>query len=65
MAKRRWSNDGGPGGTGTGSTFTTSKDSGNPTDHFTKDLYVEDSLGVTGHKQITVYEDSGARICII
>jgi hypothetical protein len=45
--------------------FTTSKDSGNLSDHFTIDLYVEDSLGVEGHKQITVYEDSGAPICMI
>lgn len=60
-----WYNDGGSGGTGSDSSFTTSKESGNLMDHFSIDLYVEDSLGASGHKQITVYEDSGAPPCFI
>lgn len=60
-----WYNDGGPGGTGSSSSFTTTKDSGNLTDHFTVTLVVVDAIGVTGSKEITVYEDSGASVCMI
>lgn len=59
-----WRNDGGAGGTGSGSQFTTEKDAGSNEDHFTIELEVEDYVGVTGSTIITVYEDSMADECV-
>lgn len=59
----RWYNEDGAGGMGSGSSFTTTKDSGNTTDHFKITLKVTDAIGVEGSHEITVYEDSRAMIC--
>jgi subtilisin len=61
----QWYNDGGAGGSGTGSFFTTSKQPGKPGNQFTIELRLRDATGREGTDMIVVSEVAGAPECLI